>query len=266
MAHDHDHLAEILDLDVEVLSKHHQEMMTWATADIPAHAYVVDLGAGTGTGTLALASQLPQAQLVALDIDADMLARIAHKAHVLGLADRIQTVQADLDKPWPDQLKPADLVWAANSLHHMGDPEYAAAQIFAALRPGGVLAVTEMDSFPRFLTDPAGAALEERVHVALAAGRAEAGLHMRVDWPACLARAGLEVEAEHRFDVVLDPPLSPAAIRYAGLVLHRASRSLDGKLAGDDLTELGAIAAGIGGRDDLAVRASRTAWRARRPA
>ncbi|GII59230.1 hypothetical protein Pth03_76190 [Planotetraspora thailandica] len=36
----------------------------------------------------------------------------------LGVADRIRTIQADLDQTWP-ALGPADLVWASASLHHM---------------------------------------------------------------------------------------------------------------------------------------------------
>jgi SAM-dependent methyltransferase len=109
---------------------------------------------------------LPDAEVIALDVDEEMLKHIQDKARASGLAGRIRTVQADLDQAWPDGLEPADLVWAANSLHHMGDPARAVAQIYQILRPGGLLAVTELESFPRFLTDPAGAALEERIHTA----------------------------------------------------------------------------------------------------
>ena len=132
--------------------------------------------AGTGTGTLALARQLPDAEVIALDVDEEMLKRIQDKARASGLADRIRTVQADLDQAWPDGLQAADLVSAANSMHHMGDPARAVAQIYQMLRPGGLLAVTELESFPRFLTDPAGAAPEERIHTAMARGRDKAGM------------------------------------------------------------------------------------------
>jgi len=73
-------------------------------------------------------------------------------------------------------------------------------------------------------------------------------------------------ETTLRFDIVLQPPLPPAAVRYAQLTLHRAQENLDGKLDAGDFAELGVIAAGIPDRDDLTVRTSRTVWLARRPA
>ena len=257
-------MAEILDLDAEVLGEYHREVIAWVTADISGKARVIDVGAGTGTGALALARQLPDAEVIALDVAAQMLDSIQGKARALGVADRVRTVQADLDQPWPEDLGPADLVWAANSLHHMGDPARAVGQIYATLRSGGVLAVTELDSFPRFLPDPAGAALEERIHAAMARARDEAGMHMHEDWPARFAEAGFTVEAERRFDVVLNPPLPAAATRYAQLTLHRAQDNLDGKLGADDLADIDAVIAAIPSRDDLTVRTSRTVWLARR--
>src|SRR2546430_7781753 len=60
-----------------------------------------------------------------------------------------------------------------------------------------LLAVTELESFPRFLTDPAGAALEERIHAAMARGRDEAGMHMHEDWPARLDRKSTRLNSSH---------------------------------------------------------------------
>ena len=127
----HEHLADLLDLDAEVLSEYHREVTEWVSANLTERARVIDV-AGTGTATLALARQLPDAEVMALDVDQDMLKHIQDKARASGLADRIRTIQADLDQAWPDGLKPADLVWAANSLHHMGDPARTVAQIYQA--------------------------------------------------------------------------------------------------------------------------------------
>ena len=45
-------------------------------------------------------------------------------------------------------------------------------EAFAALKKGGVfMHINELDSFPRFLADPAGAALEERCHAEVARHR-----------------------------------------------------------------------------------------------
>jgi SAM-dependent methyltransferase len=266
----HEHMADLLDLDAEVLSEYHGEVADWVLAHLTGRARVIDAGAGTGTGTLTLARKLPGAELIALDVSEEMLTHLGDKARAAGLADRIRTVQTDLDLTWPADLKPADLVWAANSLHHMGDPARAVAQIYQVLRPGGLLAVTELESFPRFLTDPAGAALEERIHAAMARGRDEAGLHMHEDWPARFAEAGLAVEAERRFVIALEPPPdSPAAAsvaRYATVTLGRARHGLADKLSAGDMAALDALIPALSGRDDLTVRTTRTVWLARRPA
>lgn len=266
----HEHLAELLDLDAEVLSDYHREVAEWVCANLAERVRVIDVGAGTGTGTLALARRLPDAELIALDVDEEMLKHIQDKARASRLADRISTVQADLDQAWPDGLGAADLVWAANSLHHMGDPARAVARIYQMLSPGGLLAVTELESFPRFLTDPAGTALEERIHTAMARGRDEAGMHMHEDWPARFAEAGFALESERRFVVALEPPpdssMAASVARYAMVTLGRARRGLADKLTADDLAELDALMPALSARDDLTVRTSRVVWLARRPA
>jgi ubiquinone/menaquinone biosynthesis C-methylase UbiE len=266
----HEHMADLLDLDAEVLSEYHREVAEWVSANLSERARVIDVGAGTGTGSLTLARQLPDAEVIALDLDEEMLKRIQDKASASGLADRIRTVHADLDQAWPDGLKTADLVWAANSLHHMGDPARAVAQIYQMLRPGGLLAVTELESFPRFLTDTPDAALEERIHTAMARGRDEAGMHMHEDWPARFAEAGFAVESERRFVIALQPPpdspMAASVTRYAVVTLCRARHGLEDKLSASEIAELDALAPALSARHDLTVRTSRTVWLARKPA
>ena len=264
MTHSHSQLADLLDLDAEVLTDYHREVITWAGAQAPASPRIVDLGAGTGAGTLALARHLSAATVTAVDVDEEMLAHIRHRATSLGVADRISTVQADLDQPWPD-LGPADLIWASASLHHLADPARALAQAFAALRPGGVFAITEPESFPRFLSDAAGSALEDRGHEEMARFRRERGMHMDEDWGARLTGAGFTVAAQRRFDIVLEPPLPPAAGRYAQVSLQRMWHGLQDRLPAEDLAALEKVAAEVADRTDLTVRSVRTAWLARRP-
>jgi SAM-dependent methyltransferase len=263
-------MADLLDLDAEVLSDYHREVAEWVSASLTQRSRVIDLGAGTGTGTLALARQLPDAEVIALDVDEQMLKHLQDKARASGLADRVRAVPADLDRAWPDGLAPADLVWAANSMHHMRDPARAVEQVHQVLRPGGLLAVTELESFPRFLTDPAGAALEDRIHAAMARGRDEAGMHMHEDWPARFTAAGLVVESERRFEIALPPPpgspMATSVARYAMATLLRARHGLQDKLGAGDIAQLDALALALPTRDDLTVRTSRTVWLARRPA
>lgn len=264
MTHSTSHMADMLNLDAEVLSEHHHEMITWVVAQTPADPRIIDLGAGTGAGTLSLARHLPAATVTAVDMDEELLAHLRHRARSLGVAERIRTVQADLDQPWPD-LGLADLIWASASLHHVAEPAQALARAVTALRPGGVIAVTELDSFPRFLTDPAGSALENRCHQELARVRRQRGLHMDEDWGARLTEAGFAVEATRRFDIVLPPPLPPAAGRYAQVSFQHMRHGLEDRLSAEDLAALDKIATGVAERTDLTVRTVRTAWLARRP-
>jgi SAM-dependent methyltransferase len=205
-----------------------------------------------------------------------MLDRLSGKARVLGLAGQVRTVQADLDTAWP-AIGPVDLVWASASLHHLADPDRVLTEVFATLRPGGLLVVAEMDAFPafpRFLPDDLGLGrpgLETRCHEALAERHAAEVPDLGSDWGPRLSRAGFAIEAERPFAISLTPPLPPSARRYAQETLRRVRSHLDGRLTAGDLAALDTLIDGDGPhsvlrRDDLAVRTARTVWAARRPA
>ena len=245
-------MAEMLDLDADVLADHHAEVIAWAGTLVPARSRIVDLGAGTGTGALALARHLPDAEVTAVDMDEDMLAHLRRRAAEARVGDRVRTVRADLDGTWPD-LGPTDLVWSAKAMHHLADPARAVARVHDLLRPGGRFLISEIDAFPRFLTDPAGVALEDRVHAVQARMREEGGLHMGLDWGAQLTAAGFELEDERSFDIEVPGPLSPQARRYAELTFERSRHMMADRLSAEDLRALGSVTPTI-------VRAHRTAW------
>lgn len=251
----HSHMAEMLDLDAEVLHDFHSAVYGWVREAAAPRPVVVDLGAGTGVGSVALLRELPEATVIAVDKDPEMLAHLREKT------DRVRTVEADLDGTWPD-LGPADVVWASASMHHMSDPAHAVAQVKSLLRPGGVFVVSELESFPRFLAG-ADAELEQRCHDVLAELRAEHGMHMSEDWGARLTAAGFADVAQRRFDIELTPPLPAAAGRYAYVALSRMAQGLAGRLPQPDLDALARIADGVEKRDDLTVRTTRTVWLAR---
>jgi SAM-dependent methyltransferase len=279
--HDHHHhhaietdpaaMAELLDLDAEVLHSYLSDVTGWVrelAAGWPCRR-ILDLGCGTGTGALALIERFEEADVIAVDMSAPLLERLGVKARELGVTDRVRTLQADLDAAWP-AIGPVDLVWASSSLHHMADPDRVLADVFAALRPGGLLALVELDSFPRFLPDGADAGLEERGHAALAEWRASELPHLGSDWGPRLSAAGFTVEAQRHFVIDLAPPLPAAAGRYAQASLRRMRSGLDGQLSAGDLAALDALIDGDGPdgvlrREDLIVRAARDAWVARRP-
>jgi SAM-dependent methyltransferase len=267
-------MAELLDLDAEVLHSYLSEVTAWIhelAADLPSRR-ILDLGSGTGTGTFALLQRFAGADVIALDISEQLLHHLRDKARVLGVADRVRTVQADLDAAWP-AIDPVDLVWASSSLHHMADPDRVLTEVFAALRPAGLLAVVEMDSFPRFPPDDLGLGrpgLEARCHAALAEGRAAELPHLGSDWGVRLSQAGFTIEAERPFAIDLTPPLPASTGRYAEASLRRIRSSLDGRMSAGDLAALDTLLDsdgpdGVLQRDDLTVRTARTVWVARRP-
>jgi SAM-dependent methyltransferase len=267
-------MAEILDLDAEVMHSYLAEVTAWIrrlAADPPPRR-ILDLGSGTGTGAFALLERFDQAEVIALDVSAEMLHRLSGKANVLGVADRVRTVQADLDKAWP-AIDAVDLVWASSSLHHLADPDRVLAAAFATLRPGGLLVVAEMASFPRFLPDDLGLGrpgLEARCLAVLDEQRAAALPHLGSDWGPRLSRAGFTIEAERPFVIDLSAPLPAASGRYAQATLRRIRSGLDGRMSPDDLAALDTLIDsdgpdGVLQRNDLTVRTARTVWAARRP-
>ncbi|HEY4854362.1 MAG TPA: methyltransferase domain-containing protein, partial [Streptosporangiaceae bacterium] len=212
------------------------------------------------------------AEVIALDISAELLERCQAKVRDLGVADRIRTVQADLDAASPT-IDTVDLVWASNSLHHITDPDRVLTEVFATINPGGLLAVAEMDSFPRFLPNDVGLGrpgLEARCHAALAEGMADEVPHLGSDWGSRLNKAGFTIEAERTFAIDLTPPLPASTGRYAQASLRRIRSGLDGRMSADDLATLDTLIDSDGpgsvlARDDLTVRTTRTVWVARRP-
>ena len=284
MAHQHTHqhaaeteapaLAELLDLGAEVMHAYQAEVTGWIaglTVGQPPRQ-ILDLGAGTGAGAVGLAWQFGKAAVIAVDASEYMLERLAARARDLGLAGRIRTLQADLDTAWP-AVGIVDLAWASLSLHHLADPGSVLASVFGAIRPGGLLVVAEMDSFPRFLPDDIGIGrpgLEERCHVAVGARIAQELPELGADWGPRLRQAGFAVEAQRHFAIDLTPPLPAAAGRYAQVFLRRLRHGLDDQLSAEDLAALDAVIdgdgqAGVLQRGDLTVRDARTVWVARRP-
>jgi SAM-dependent methyltransferase len=281
-SHDDSGLAEVLELDAQVLRTCLTGATEWiaATADT-APARILDLGCGTGTGTFALLERFPDAEVVAVDASPAMLERVTARAAELGLGARLRTVQADLDAAWPaaELGEGFDVAWAAASMHHMASPQQVLTDLRSALRPGGLLALLEMDGFPRFLPVDLGPGfgepgLEARAHAVLDAERAEALPHFGADWTALLTAAGFTVADAREFHAALpriadaSPEQAALVRRYAAASLGRVRDRFDGRLPESDLAALDTLLdphapTGIAHRDDLSVTALRTAWLAR---
>lgn len=277
--HEHEHhgehgagLAELLDLDADVLHEYLSEVTTWLrrqTEGAPPRR-ILDLGAGTGTGTLALAQRFGAAEVIAVDASEHMLNRVMTKALDLGIADRVRTVQADVAAGWP-AIDSVDIVWASNSLHEMADPDRVFKNISAALRPGGLLAVAEMDSAPRFLPDDielGRPGLESRWRSALQDNLPETQPQLGPDWGPSLDRAGFTLLAKRQFVIDLEPPHTAPVARYAHAYLRRILPFLKKTMSADDLVTIDVLLdsdrpESLARRGDLNVRNGRTVWLAR---
>ena len=98
----------------------------------------LEIGSGTGYFSLNLMQEGVVTELVATDVSGRMLASLSAKASELGLADRVDTCQADAeDLPFDDES--FDLVVGHAVLHHVPDLATAFAEFNRVLRPGGAI-------------------------------------------------------------------------------------------------------------------------------
>ena len=102
---------------------------------------VLDLGCGTGGSTLVLAEETG-AQITALDIHPPFLATLTAEAERRGVADRIETVTADMGDV-AAVGRDFDLLWAEGSAYSIGF-ENALRTWRPLLRPRGCLVVSEL--------------------------------------------------------------------------------------------------------------------------
>ena len=269
MSHAHEHgtdsgLFDLLDLDATVLHEYFDAALDWVREAVgdTAPRRVLDLGAGTGTASIALARRFPDAEVLAIDVEPDSLARLSARARDLGLDTRIRTVTADLDSGWP-RIGTLDVAWASMSLHHLADPDAALRTVRAATRPGGLMAVAEFREPLRFLrADPDGsrAGFEARVAETLDHAHREQLPTLGSEWAPRLTGAGWTVTATRDFVVDLDQPQHPDAVRYARAWFARLSEGMAERLDPHDRETLATLIDGDTalGQDDLHIRGIRT--------
>lgn len=109
------------------------------------------LDAGCGPGRLAIPAAKavgPQGELTALDLQAGMLARVREKACTDELSN-IRLMQAGLGE---DKLEKTyyDRAMLVTVLGEIPEQEAALQEIYQALKPGGILSVTEVIFDPHF--------------------------------------------------------------------------------------------------------------------
>jgi 2-polyprenyl-3-methyl-5-hydroxy-6-metoxy-1,4-benzoquinol methylase len=101
----------------------------------------LDLGCGTGLVTLALAPHV--AAITGIDGSAEMLAVLSAKIRAAGL-ENVRTARIDLDGADP-LGGPYDLAVSSMTLHHVRAVDALLARLFAAVRPGGQVALADLE-------------------------------------------------------------------------------------------------------------------------
>ena len=110
---------------------------------------VLDAGCGPGRLSIPAAQAIgPQGELTALDLQPGMLARVQEKARAASLGN-IRFVQAGLGEGTLEQDY-YDRAMLVTVLGEIPEQETALKEIFAALKPGGILSVTEVIFDPHF--------------------------------------------------------------------------------------------------------------------
>jgi len=112
---------------------------------------VLDAGCGPGRLTIPAARAVREdGAVVALDVQPKMLAKVAEKVKANGLTN-VQTVEGALGRGALTGFKDRfDRVLLATVLGEIRDKKTALAEIYEALKPGGLLSVTEMVPDPHF--------------------------------------------------------------------------------------------------------------------
>jgi arsenite methyltransferase len=102
---------------------------------------VADVGAGTGYFAVRLARAVPAGEVIATDVEADMVRYLNERARREKLAN-LRAVQAT---GTASGLAPAsvDRVVVVHVWHHLDERERHARELAAALRPGGKLMIVE---------------------------------------------------------------------------------------------------------------------------
>ncbi|MFF4826226.1 class I SAM-dependent methyltransferase [Streptomyces sp. NPDC001312] len=240
-------MAPLLEAQAELFAPLYGKVMAWLGEKSPEPGLIVDAGSGPGVISCLFAEAFPGARVVAVDGSEPLLERARARAARLGLPDRLGTLTGELPGVLDELEYPADLLWAGNSLHHLGDQRAALAAFAERLAPGGTLALLEGGLPARFLPRDLGIGrpgLQARLDVVLedwfARMRAElpGSVAETEDWPALLASAGLKPSGTRSFLLDLPAPVSDPARAYVAAELNRLQESLESGIDDEDRATL----------------------------
>lgn len=113
---------------------------------------VLDVGTGTGWVAIRCAFEVPEGQVIGVDLTSSMLAQAAHNAKEMGLTGKVAfTLASAMNLPYPNDY--FDLVLSSIALHHTTVPQ-ALDEMVRVLKPGGRLAIADMGAPPAWRSAP----------------------------------------------------------------------------------------------------------------
>ncbi|MFE7773447.1 class I SAM-dependent methyltransferase [Streptomyces sp. NPDC057445] len=276
---DWDELAPLLERGAELQRPLYAQATAWIGEQLPVASVrrILDIGSGPGVISCLLAEAFPYAEVVAVDSTPALLDRARARAERMGLGDRVRVHVAEMPDGI-DDLDEADLVWAGNSLHHVGDQRAALTGFGRLLRPGGLLALVEGGLQPRHLPRDIGVGrpgLESRIDAAggewfeaMRAGLPDTRAETE-DWRALLAAAGLTPTVNRSFLLDVPAPVTVAVREHLVAAFAWQRKVLEGRLNPDDMAVLDRLLdpedkEGLMQRPDCFLLSARTVHTARR--
>lgn len=106
---------------------------------------VLEVGVGTGYFAILIAETLPEAEVIGLDVEPQMLEIFTNRAAARLDPGRARTVQATAEEVAALEPDSVDLVLMANLYHELDHRDAALSEARRLLRPGGRLIICDWD-------------------------------------------------------------------------------------------------------------------------
>ena len=120
-----------------------EEAAAFLLPELRSGMRLLDVGCGPGSITRGLAERLAPGQVIGLDLSGETLAAARNDAAARGLENLEYREGSVYELPFPDAS--FDVAYAHQVLQHLRDPAAALREMLRAVRPGGLVAVREVD-------------------------------------------------------------------------------------------------------------------------
>jgi SAM-dependent methyltransferase len=157
--------GELARLDAQAALSFDEELRIFAEIGLAGSGTLLEVGCGSGAVTRRLRAALPATRMVALDLDPTLLAHAGGAGVPLVVADAAQL---------PIGSSCVDGALVRYVMQHLANPVGVLAEIRRVLRPGGVVALVDVDSALWGLADPVYPEVVP-VHLRMAQAQSNAG-------------------------------------------------------------------------------------------